>query len=211
MQAGLLPLFPLEVVLLPGVAIPLHIFEPRYREMFAEVLESEGTFGIVLAKQGGILRTGCSASVVEVAKRYEDGRLDILTVGRRRFRILALNSDRAFLRASVEYFDDLSVRPAPAELNREALHRYLELSRVLDQEPDDLSLDDPELSFRLASLSADLDFRQTVLDMLSEAERMEAVAKHLEQEIEKQRIRAGMKQVSRQNGHGKHLPIEPIE
>src|ERR1700693_6448364 len=103
---GWLPLFPLQVVLLPDAEPPLHIFEDRYKEMIAEVLRDKIEFGVVLANEQGIVGTGCTAVIERVLREYPDGRLDILTVGRRRFEIVSLNEERSFLRGSVEYFDD---------------------------------------------------------------------------------------------------------
>jgi Lon protease-like protein len=67
--SDLLPLFPLELVLFPGTALPLHIFEPRYKEMIGECLERDAPFGIVRAIEDGIAQIGCSAEVVTVVKR----------------------------------------------------------------------------------------------------------------------------------------------
>src|ERR1700686_5363777 len=68
MQDGLLPLFPLQVVLLPGSQLPLHIFEERYKEMIGEVLRDKLEFGVVLASEKGIVNTGCTASVDRVLR-----------------------------------------------------------------------------------------------------------------------------------------------
>src|SRR4029077_1980579 len=111
MQDGLLPLFPLQVVLLPGTALPLHIFEDRYKEMIGEVLRDKLEFGVVLASEKGIVNTGCTATVDRVLREYPDGRLDILTRGRRRFEVLLLNDERSFLRGAVEFFDDDDPQP----------------------------------------------------------------------------------------------------
>ena len=73
-MAGLLPLFPLQLVALPGNPIPLHIFEPRYREMIGEAAAKGSPFGIVLAKEGGIVNAGCTVVVESVPTRYPDGR-----------------------------------------------------------------------------------------------------------------------------------------
>jgi Lon protease-like protein len=206
MQQRLLPLFPLQTVLLPGTPLPLHIFEPRYREMFAELLEEDGEFGVVLAREQGILRTGCTAEVVEVAKRYEDGRLDVQTMGHRRFRIRELDTERSFLRAEVEYFDDVEFTLGREETVREAAARRVTLARLSGEEVDPVDLDGPYVSFRLAQISSDLDFRQTLLEVVSEAERIEMVNDHLEQMIERQKLTAAMRKVSRRNGHGTHVP-----
>src|ERR1700740_2272507 len=77
-----LPLFPLNVVLLPGADLPLHIFEPRYRQMVKSCLENKTEFGMLLSLPKGVARVGCTAEILEVVKRYPDGRMDILTIGR---------------------------------------------------------------------------------------------------------------------------------
>ena len=87
----LLPLFPLELVLFPGAPLPLHIFEPRYREMIAECLEQKRAFGMVRVKENTLSPVGCSATILNVTKKYEDGRLDIEAEGRQRFEIVQLN------------------------------------------------------------------------------------------------------------------------
>lgn len=208
MHAALLPLFPLEVVLLPHAPLPLHIFEDRYKEMFQDILREDSEFGVVLTRHQGILRTGCSATVTEVLQRYDDGRLDVMTIGQRRFQIREVNTERSFLRGAVEYFDDPVSRPAGVQQVRDAAARYLELAREMEQEVDPPDLDDPELSFQLGQLTTDLDFRQTLLDMLSESQRIDALVRHFDEQILKQRVSAHLKRASRQNGHGTHLPID---
>lgn len=204
MPEGLLPLFPLELVLLPHTVLPLHIFEDRYKEMIGECLAEGTEFGVVQARGNGILRTGCTAAIAEVAQRYEDGRMDIVTVGRRRFEIEEIDTDRSFLRASVEFFDD---EPAPTpslELRRKVLDALLELQRATGSEEEPPELDDPDLSFRIARVSEDLDFRQMLLSLRSESERLLQVAKHLRTLLVRKKTEAEMQRVVRQNGHGRH-------
>src|SRR6202022_2712334 len=88
-------LFPLNVVLLPGAILPLHIFEPRYRQMVRGCLEQKCEFGVLLALPKGIVRVGCTAEVTEVVKRYNDGRMDITTVGPSPFGIRGLGTAEA--------------------------------------------------------------------------------------------------------------------
>ena len=106
MEETLIPLFPLEVVLFPEAPLPLHIFEPRYKTMIGECLKSKSPFGVVLARNDSIGRIGCSAQVVNITRKYEDGRMDIFTVGRQRFEILFTNEERPFLQAGVYFFED---------------------------------------------------------------------------------------------------------
>jgi Lon protease-like protein len=107
-----IPLFPLNTVLFPGWPMPLHIFEPRYLEMIQRCVSEDIPFGVVLLQEGKAemqknvkpYRVGCTARIRQV-QNLEDGRLLIMTVGERRFRIHALHQDRAYYEASVEYLD----------------------------------------------------------------------------------------------------------
>ena len=101
-----IPLFPLDVVLFPGTALPLHIFEERYREMVGECLKEDKPFGVVRADGEKMAIVGCTAKIVRVVERYSDGRLDILCEGMRRFEIEGLDESRKFLQADVEFFED---------------------------------------------------------------------------------------------------------
>jgi Lon protease-like protein len=206
MQDGLLPLFPLQVVLLPGSQLPLHIFEDRYKEMIGEVLRDKLEFGVVLASEKGIVNTGCSATVDRVLKEYSDGRLDILTRGRRRFEVLLLNDERSFLRGAVEFFDDDEPdpsEPASPDLLRTVMAGFNELESVDTNAPD---TGDPRLSFRLAQQVPDLGFRQTLLTMRSEAERMRQLAGFLPGFLERRKKAQHTKHVAGSNGHARPKP-----
>ncbi|MGH9648751.1 MAG: LON peptidase substrate-binding domain-containing protein [Bryobacteraceae bacterium] len=201
MQDGLLPLFPLQVVLLPGSQLPLHIFEDRYKEMIGEVLRDKIEFGVVLASEKGIVHTGCTAAVDRVLKEYPDGRLDILTRGRRRFEVLLLNDERSFLRGAVEFFDDDEpdvAEPAGPDLLRNVMQGFNELKSI--------DTGDPRLSFRLAEEVPDLGFRQTLLTIRSEAERMRQIAGFLPGYLERRKKTQQMKNIAGSNGHARHKP-----
>ena len=110
-----IPLFPLDLVLFPGAPLPLHIFEPRYREMVAECLAANTPFGVVRAQRDGLAVIGCSAQIVRVLHSYADGRSDMLTQGMDRFEINQLDESRSFLQADVTVMPDMgetSVRAA---------------------------------------------------------------------------------------------------
>jgi Lon protease-like protein len=108
-----LPLFPLHTVLCPGIALPLHIFEERYRLLIGQCLDRETPFGVVLIRKGRevgavpqVAQVGTTA-VIRQAARYPDGRLDIVTVGETRFRIHSSDTDREpYLVADVELLDE---------------------------------------------------------------------------------------------------------
>src|SRR5215217_2458223 len=101
-----IPLFPLNVVLLPGAPLPLHIFEERYKQMVNECLEEESEFGMVLADESGTRRVGCTARIVELVERYEDGRMLILVEGSRRFKLNNILTGRPYYIGEIEYLEE---------------------------------------------------------------------------------------------------------
>lgn len=206
MAAHLLPLFPLPLVLFPDTPLPLHIFEERYKEMIGEAIAQREEFGIVLAKEGGIVNMGCTATVSQVLQRYPDGRLDLLALGRRRFEIAAVDEERAFLRAEVEYFDDEELRDTPTELRERAMAAYRQLREL--EEPEivvEPERDSPHLSFQLAQFLADLDAKQAVLTLRSEIERLELLISILPSYVAKREKTAMAKKLAPRNGHAKHV------
>jgi len=209
MQQDLLPLFPLQVVLFPRTPLPLHIFEDRYKEMIGEAIRGNSEFGVVLAGEKGIANTGCTAIVDRVLERHPDGKLDLISAGRRRFEIQSLDQEKPYLRGVVEYFDDDSADPAAIELKATVVLAYKALPADRDSsfEP---SWDDPQLSFQLAHAIADLPFRQSLLMMRSERDRLKHLAEFLPEYAVKRANIEHVQRVAPRNGHGKHrLPLDP--
>ena len=202
MQATLLPLFPLRVVVFPRTPLPLHIFEERYKEMIGEAIRGKSEIGIVLAKEDGIVNAGCTVVVKEVLKKYADGRLDILTKGVRRFDILGLNEEKAYLRGEVEFFDDDDASPAPAELREKALAQYRSLREAGEPPSSEPELDDDQLSFQLAQTLEDLDFLNVLLRSRSESQRLEQLSDYLARQVPRLRAVARMRKRAPLNGHG---------
>ncbi len=206
MQQGLLPLFPLPVVLFPRTPLPLHVFEDRYKEMIGEILTDQSEFGVVLAQEKGILNLGCTAAVMKVLRNYPDGRLDILTEGRRRFEILELNEEKSYLRGAVQFFDDEESDTASSATKKRAIEAYKAL-RELEESSTDPEFGDPQLSFQLAQIIEDVDFRQQLLRLRSEAERLERMVEFCHAYIPKQRVIASLKRVQPLNGHRRLPPL----
>ncbi|MGC1871243.1 MAG: LON peptidase substrate-binding domain-containing protein [Acidobacteriaceae bacterium] len=168
-----IPLFPLDLVLFPGAALPLHIFEDRYKEMIGECLQCQSEFGMVRARREGLAIIGCTAKILTVMHRYSDGRLDILCRGERRFEIESLVDGRSFLEAEVDFLPDQA--PASTRRDREqcaALHlEMMELSGSGAADFPQLDLNEP-VAFLLASIiPADLEFKQELLHLHSDSER----------------------------------------
>jgi len=197
----LLPIFPLEVVLFPGAPLPLHIFEPRYKEMIAECLEEKKLFGMVRAKENAVAEVGCSAVIVNVMKRYEDGRFDISSEGKQRFSIIELNHDRSFLQAEVSWFDDDEPAPLGGKESDTAVELHEQLFEVIGQDAE-IDRSKSPLSFQLASqLPVDLDFKQAILEMKSEAERIETLVEYYRATIPKVEKTLRARERASGNGH----------
>jgi len=207
MQQQLLPLFPLPVVLFPRTPLPLHIFEDRYKEMMRDVIGPKAEFGVVLAGEKGIVNMGCTATIDKVVKEYDDGRLDVLAVGRRRFEIILLNDEKPYLRGAVEFFDDDQFEPIAPETQKRALDGYNDICKL--EKPEnflDPEMSDPQLSFQLAQIVPDVDFRQVLLTTRSEADRMKRLADFFPTYTSRQRQTLRMRELAPRNGHGKWPP-----
>jgi ATP-dependent Lon protease len=204
-MSALLPLFPLNVVLLPGTPLPLHIFEERYKEMIGEALTNNSEIGIVQAGERGVLHIGCAGLVEKVLQRYDDGRMDIVVRGKRRFEILLLDEEKAWLRGNVQFFeDDDPAEEPPPDLKATAI-AGLNLLRQAGGATDVVVPDhrDRLLSFRVAWFIEDLALRQTLLAMKSEVERLKHLNSFLPDYIARLRRTAHAKKVAPTNGHAK--------
>jgi Lon protease-like protein len=196
----LIPLFPLEVVLFPGVPLPLHIFEPRYKEMMGECLRDRTEFGVVRVVNDGIAAAGCTAAILDVIKRYDDGRMDILTEGRRRFETITLDQERSFLRGEVAFFDDEPSEASTTAAQR-AIRLYLDLLALADVEAENPPEPGPNLSFLITSgLPLELDFKQQLLESRSEAKRIGLIVEYYESLVP--RLKRALKARKKSGGNG---------
>jgi len=193
-----LGLFPLGLVLLPGERVPLHIFEPRYRELLGECLEHEQEFGLVFTDDDGMRTIGTHAAVTSVLERFDDGRLNVVVEGRARFRIARLTSGRSFQTAQVESFPDVPDPPRKAESER-ALRLFRELRELVGSDVDEPEPDEESLAFAVA---VRVDFgapaKQRLLELTSERDRLRLVQRLLEHaaqkfEAERARLEAGQR------------------
>ena len=198
---ALIPLFPLDVVLFPGTPLPLHIFEPRYKEMIGECLAEHLTFGVVRAAEQGLAEVGCTAEIITVVKEYSDGRLDLVTEGRKRFEVVRVNEERSFLRGEVIMIDDEPGTPAQEDTSR-VVQLHSELLALAGATQDLSGADPAVLSFYLAgTLPLDLDFKQKLLSLRSEPERLTLLISYFETIIPNLRRAASARQKAGGNGH----------
>lgn len=178
-----LPLFPLNTVLFPNTPLPLHIFEERYRILVAKCIESEQPFGVVYHKGEKLEQIGCSARIERVLKRYEDGRLDIVTIGSQRFSIESVDTSEPYLQGLIRYLDESDEPSAgdPDELVTAAIDALLRYAYYAEIEVErdalgELSMSD--LSFLIAGIDdVGLETKQRLLEIDGSALRLrESVA-----------------------------------
>ena len=186
----LLPLFPLQLVLFPNVNLPLHIFEPRYKEMIGDCLQNYWEFGILAVADQSVRSIGCTASISEVLQRFPDGRMNILVRGRRRFEVSKLNEEKSYLRGNAKFFDDDAHDPAPEDARQKVMEIYNRLRERVELENETFheprpTANDAQLSFRLmAGVPAELNWKQELLEVRSESERLAGVTRYFEQLLE---------------------------
>lgn len=184
-SARVIPLFPLSSVLVPGLVLPLHIFEPRYRQLLVdleEVPEEERGFGVIAIREGHEVGTdgvralhavGTFASLREVTT-LPDGRSDIVAVGTHRFRVLDLVDGLPYAQARVEWLEE-EPGDASIPLARSVAARFQEYRDLLTDEPEDTELPDDArvLSYLVgAAVVADLGTRQGFLEATDDSTRL---------------------------------------
>jgi Lon protease-like protein len=177
-----IPLFPLDVVLLPAMSLPLHIFEPRYKTMVAWCLEEKLEFGMILAANKAVATAGCTAEIVKTFRDYPDGRTDILVEGRTIFRLTELLDEKVYYEGLVEYVAD---EPTILDLTKESAlirtfgqcHEFLFGQPWLSKDQDDPGT----LAYRMAALlPLELEKRQALLETRHEGQRRETLAGWIE-------------------------------
>lgn len=204
MRPERIPLFPLNVVLLPGAELPLHIFEPRYREMVKRCLEDKLEFGMLLSLPKGLARVGCTAEIVEVLKREEDGRMDILTVGRAPFRVLEMFTDAPLVEGRVVYLED---QPSVAgdSVRRDLVELYETChTLVFGDYPKNLNGQPAENpSYVIAgTLPMELPWKQQILELRNEADRQQRLVSYLREWAPHLQKAATVRSRAGGNGHG---------
>ena len=220
-----LPLFPLPVVLFPGVPLPLHIFEPRYRQMLSDIRLAKNLFGLAyfdptsaesdVPPAGHI---GCVAEVTEI-QTFPDGRSNILTLGVIRYRIESyVERGDPYLLAEVSYFEDdeedEEILTAPSREVAETFTRIAQAVRTINDEratlPDISDTEPQRLSFLVAAaMEIDADVKQELLELRSTSERLERLRAMLNIAVTGYEERARIHELAKGNGHGgRRIDIE---
>ncbi|MEP6742290.1 MAG: LON peptidase substrate-binding domain-containing protein [bacterium] len=220
-----LPIFPLALVLFPGVPLPLHIFEPRYRQMLSDARAGHNLFGVSYFDASTSDKevppaghVGCVAEVTE-AQTLPDGRSNILTVGIIRYRVEEYaEGDEPYLLARVSFFEDeeeeASVLSASAHEVAETFTRIARAVRTINDEraslPDISDTDPQRLSFLVAAaMEVDTDVKQDLLELRSTAERLQRLREMLDRAVLSYEERARVHELAKRNGHsGRRIDLE---
>jgi ATP-dependent Lon protease len=220
-----LPLFPLPVVLFPGVPLPLHIFEPRYRQMLTDIRVSNNLFGLVYfdssTSDDDIPRAGQIGCVAEVneTQSFPDGRSNILTIGIIRFQIESyVERGDPYLVAKVSYLEDNEEDPAAqadsAHEVAETFSRIAQAVRTLNDEranlPDISDTEPQRLSFLVAAaMEIEVDVKQELLELRSTSERLDRLRSMLNRAVKGYEERARIHELAKGNGHsGRKIDLE---
>jgi len=212
-----LPVFPLPVVLFPGVPLPLHIFEPRYRQMLTDIRISNNLFGVSYFDPGTSEldvppagHIGCVAEVTET-QTFPDGRSNILTLGVIRYRIESyVERDTPYLVARINYFEDdeedESLLATAAHDVADTFTRIAQAVRTLNDErtnlPDISDTEPQRLSFLVAAaMEIDAEVKQELLELTSTSIRLERLRGMLSLAVKGYEDRARMHELAKNNGH----------
>jgi Lon protease-like protein len=207
MQSGnTIPLFPLGLVLMPQIPLPLHIFEERYKLMISECLAEDREFGIVYYNAADIQTAGCTAKILKVIKRYDNGRLDILTQGQRRFLINEIYDKKAYLEARIVYFDDDELSNSSCQDLADKGIALLKQFTSFQESPAEYDftaeMDFKSVSFLIAGCEGfNHDEKQRFLEMTSTGERLKKCVEALEKIIERMKITSEIHKIIGGNGN----------
>ena len=199
-----IPLFPLNVVLMPGAPLPLHIFEDRYKQMVDECLQQESEFGMVFADESGTRKVGCTAKIVELVERYDDGRMLILVEGSRRFRLNNVLTGKPYYVGEIEFFEE---EPEEQDVQALAEECIALLERVVEAATEGsvgIEIEPPykNLSFAIAGrVEFEAETRQQILELTSERERLEKVKELLTSAAERLERERLAREKAQTNGH----------
>lgn len=199
-----IPLFPLNVVLMPGAPLPLHIFEERYKQMVNECLEDESEFGMVLADDSGTREVGCTARIMELVERYEDGRIVILVEGSRRFKLNNIQTGKPYYVGEVEYLTDEEPEDDLTLLAEECVELLERVVAAATEGSVDIEIEPPyrNLSFAIAGrIEFDLDTRQQILELTTEKERLTKVRDLLSEAAERLEKTQQLTEKAKTNGY----------
>lgn len=206
-QESIVPLFPIGLVVFPGETLPLHIFEQRYRDLIADIRDAQERgeqmpFGISFSQEKGVRDVGCTVQLIEVTKEYDDGRLDIVTEGERKFHLHEILRDRTYFQGRVSWLEEEEV-PRDLKLRDEAIALHLRLVELAKEESAQVQAFEHEenLAYALASQAGmDAEHKQKLLEQSNENKRLQQLIAYYEEVIPNIESSQDVKERIRANG-----------
>jgi len=177
-------LFPLQIVLFPESVFPLHIYEDRYKKLINQCLVSKKVFGVNLSLSTKMYNVGCSAQILDIVQKYDNGDLDITVKGIRRYRLNDFEeSKNKYVEADIEYFDD-NEEKLDLDLIERSIIEFNQIAEFVNSiKIEKISRDEVSNiypSFLIAQKAGlNLNQRQDLLEMTSENTRLEYLLEHL--------------------------------
>ncbi len=200
-------LFPLNIVVFPESSVPLHIFEPRYKQLVNVAMDEHKDFGINLVDSSRLYQTGCTVEVSEITRRYPDGRLDVIVTGKARYTLRSLREgEELYYVGIVDYFSDEEDAPVDTGLRVECITLYNELVEIVyPGAADEYVLDIASAvtaSFVIAQ-KAGLDIlrKQELLEIRSENRRLEILRDYIERLLPDLREKRRLQDVIMSDGY----------
>jgi Lon protease-like protein len=206
---SVIPIFPLGLVLLPQMTVPLHIFEDRYKQMTKACLAHDKVFGIVYFNGKQFETKGCTARILKILKRYEDGRLDIITKGENRFSIKEMFGEKPYLEARVEFFDDHPAENAGSETLQKLAFTCIQMLKQINAITDQYTagefedpLDAKSVSFLAAACEGfSYPEKQRFLEMTATSKRLQKTTQVLEKLVHRLSITREIERIIGGNGN----------
>ena len=198
-QDGIYPLFPLEVVLYPNMPLPLHIFESRYRHLVQDCIEKNIEFGVILQRNGKTSQIGTLAKIENILERFPDGRMNIITLGKKRFCLECLVEGKDYFQGRIKILEDLPDPPQDLAQFRQKgeslLNQLAELTGLHTEAENFSSFTCATFSFLLSEVNGfNLLQQQQVLELPSASLRYSRVLVALEHLVEKHRMIKDLKE-----------------
>ena len=204
-----LPLFPLGIVIYPDEPVPLHIFEPRYRDMVKRCLAKDRPFGIVYATEEEIAEVGCTARVRRILNKYDDGRLDIVASGEERFRIVEVFRDQPYLTADVATFGiDDTTEDVDTNSRERVITLHIKLLEMAGEEMRTSVYENAQsVSFVVArNAGLEMEQKQELLEMTTEDERVAYLIEHFKNLFARVEQAQEMNRLAQGDGHSTGFP-----
>ena len=202
-----LPLFPLGLVCFPDERLPLHIFEPRYKEMVGRCMREHAPFGIVLFEEDRLSRVGCLVRVEELVEQHPDGTFDIVVRGEQRFEIQTVRSENAYLTGDGQMLDEGDA-VTDLSLRARVIAQHMRLLELAGRAPRPALYEGArDLSYLIAhNAGLGLAQQQELLELSTQNLRLAYLSKHLETFIPRVEEAEELRRKIGSNGHFPDFP-----